>query len=237
MAYRYLPMVCERVGKVVLQCPPALRKLFAEQPGACDVVSDVASADATAYCPMMSLPHLLGTRADAIPATTPDLVADAARSAIWQKRIRRDRMNVGIAWAGNAMPRHRSISPGELNVLGVLDGVRFHSLQGGPTAAAINAGCTAIPVIDWSAELVDFAEVAALIANLDCIVTIDTAVAHLGGGDGEANARSAELLRPDWRWFSDRSDSPWYATIRLFRQKRPLDWQSPLAEVVEELRK
>jgi len=236
MAYRYLPMVRERAGEVILQCPAALQRFFAQQPGVCRVVTDIESAGAMSYCPMMSLPHLFDTRVETIPAITPYLVADEARRSVWRGRIAKDVMNIGIAWTGNAMPRHRSISPDELKALATLEGVRFHSLQGGPTARAINAACNTIPVIDWSAELVDFAEVAALIANLDCIVTIDTAVAHLAGAMGK---RTFVLLNyaPDWRWFSSRADSPWYPAVRLFRQKLPLDWQSPLAEVVAELRK
>jgi tetratricopeptide (TPR) repeat protein len=236
MAYRYLPMVRERVGEVIVQCPAALQRFFAQQLGACCVVTDVESAGAMSYCPMMSLPRLFDTRVDTIPGKTPYLVADEARRSVWRGRIASDAMNIGIAWMGNATPRYRSISPDDLQSLNTLEGVRFHSLQGGPTARAINAACNTIPVIDWSAELIDFAEVAALIANLDCIVTIDTAVAHLAGAMGK---RTLVLLNyaPDWRWFSDRADSPWYPTVKLFRQKQPLDWRSPLAEALAELRK
>jgi hypothetical protein len=141
----------------------------------------------------------------------------------WRARIDRTgkHLQIGLAWAGSAdnrNDRNRSIPLAKFSPLADPDRLRFHSLQITPPPA--NAG---VSVIDWSGELKDFADTAALIANLDLIISVDTAVAHLAAAMG----KKVWLLvpfPPDWRWLLDRSDSLWYPTIQLFRQETPGDW-------------
>ena len=179
----------------------------------------------------MSLPRLLALRAEAIP-DAPYLAADPGRAAAWHRRLPPG-PRVGIVWAGN--PRHgndrrRSIPLDRLDpVFAALAeaGVAAVSLQAGPGSPEITArhGIT-----DRATALTDFAETAAIVANLDLVVAVDTSVAHLAGALG---VPVWVLLphAPDWRWMLGRTDSAWYRTMRLFRQAAPGDWSGPVAAV------
>jgi len=144
-------------------------------------------------------------------------------------------LKVGIVWGGsrnNEIDSHRSIPLSALKPLADAAGVKLFSLQKGPYAEELKQ--SALPIVDWTADLTDFAETAALIANLDLMITIETSVAHLAGAMGKRVwVRLADP--PDWLWMLDRADSPWYPTMRLFRQKRPGDWGDPVGEIVAAL--
>ena len=145
---------------------------------------------------------------------------------------------VGLAWAGSprshsrglaAVDRRRSMTPDRLAPLLALPGVRFFSLQkDGPAVAPEQR------LIDLMAEMRDFADTAALIVNLDLVITVDTAVAHLAAGLGKP-VWLLDRFDPCWRWFTGRRDSPWYPTLRLYRQPRPGDWDAVIAEVAGDL--
>jgi tetratricopeptide (TPR) repeat protein len=188
------------------------------------------------HCPMLSLPLVFGTVLETIPAETPYLRADASLEAGWRKRLDSPDTSgpkIGLVWAGkssNLADQRRSIAPERLRPLLEYPGIRFFSLQKiGPPAPAD------FPLIDVMDEMEDFADTAALIANLDLVISVDTAVAHLAASLG----RPVWLLdRFDacWRWLADRTDSPWYPGLRIYRQPRPGDWVSVLANVVRDLR-
>jgi hypothetical protein len=180
----------------------------------------------------MSLPLLSGTTLDTIPSPGGYLQADPARTAVWDKRLPAG-LRVGLVWAGNpahSNDRRRSIPPEALAPLLAVAPSAFVSLQVGPSAAAPIHG-----LASHATELTDFAETAALVAALDLVITVDTAVAHLAGALG---VRTWVMLpaAPDWRWLRDRTDSPWYSSMRLFRQDTPGDWTGVLAHVAAALR-
>ncbi len=190
-------------------------------------------------CPMASLPHRLGLTASSIPARVPYLRADEARVAAWRERLADlpGRMRVGLAWAGNA--RHandanRSIALARLEPLFGAAGVSFVSLQKDvrPGDAEILARHG---VVDDTAMLADFSDTAALISNLNLVITVDTSVAHLAGALG-VPVWIFVPFAADFRWMAGRDDSPWYPTARLFRQPRFRDWESAIAVAARALR-
>jgi len=146
-------------------------------------------------------------------------------------------VKVGLAWAGSPTyknDRNRSIKLARLAPLGQAPGARFFSLQKGEAAAEAKTPPPGMELIDWTEELKDFADTAAFLANLDLVIAADTAVVHLGG----AMAKPVWALLPfasDWRWLLDRADSPWYPTIRLFRQETPGDWDGVIGRVAGEI--
>lgn len=238
---RYAPMVAERGGKVVVQCPQPLKRLLE---GQCNIETVVSFAeqvtDYDVHYPLLSLPALFGTTVETIPNDVPYLLADATLAQTWADRMGGEPggLKVGIAWAGNPEylhDRQRTISPAALKPLGEVENVRFHSLQKGPQLLG-GSSAVPIPMVDWADELKDFADTAALISNLDLVIACDTAVAHLAGAMGR-NVWTLLPYSPDWRWMLGRSDSPWYPTMRLFRQPRPGDWGAVIEDVKVELRK
>lgn len=237
---RYAPRVAERGGKVVVQCPQPLKRLLE---GQCNVETVVSFEEQVpeydVHYPLLSLPALFGTTLETIPNDVPYLLADAALAQSWADRIRGEPagIHVGIAWAGNpeyVHDRQRTIPPAALKPLASVPNVRFYSLQKGVTSAQLST--MPVSMVDWTDELKGFADTAALITNLDVIIACDTAVAHLAG----AMAREVWTLlpyAPDWRWMLGRRDSPWYPTMRLFRQPRAGDWSAVIEEVKAALTK
>ena len=237
---RYVPMVRARGGEVIVQCQPPLRMLLEGQCGIGELLTDdepVPSFDV--HCPMMSLPRLFGTRIGTIPVEAPYLRADPRRAERWREMIPGDgeRLNVGLVWAGspdNKNDRKRSVRLADLAPLAQAPGVRFHSLQKGDAASQAQAPPAGMNLTDWSERLTDFVETAALISNLDLVITVDTAAAHLAGAMGKP-VWVLIPFNPDWRWLHDRTDSPWYPTMRLFRQARAGAWGEVIAGIARGL--
>jgi hypothetical protein len=181
---------------------------------------------------MLSLPLALRTTLSTIPATPSYLTADAALTERWRTRLGPG-LRIGVAWAGkpsNLSDHRRSISPDRLAPLFALPGLRFVSLQqAGPRPPAD------VSLLDFMGEMTDFADTAALIANLDLVISVDTAVAHLAAALGKP-VWLLDRFDACWRWLDGRRDSPWYPSLRLYRQPRPGDWDSVLAEVAHDLR-
>jgi hypothetical protein len=144
---------------------------------------------------------------------------------------------VGLAWAGNPInpnDRRRSAPLSAFASLGAVDGVRWISLQKGPATVQARQPPDELALFDWTSELNDLADTAALVACLDLVISVDTAVAHLAGALGEPVWVLIPFV-PDWRWMLGRLDSPWYPTMRLFRQPHPGDWQHPIEQIAHEL--
>ena len=235
---RYAPLLVERGAKVILVCQRELRPLLATLDGIGPVLDPGEQPPPfDAYRPLMSLPMVLGTTPPTIPARVPYLKADPSRVDRWRNRIGDDGLRIGIAWAGAAgylNDRNRSIPLAMLAPLAQVPGVRLYSLQKGPAADQTSALPAAMSVFDFTPELHDFADTAALIQNLDLVISVDTAVAHLAG----ALAKPVWVLlpfSPDWRWMIDRDDSPWYPTLRLFRQQQLRRWQEVVERVAQSL--
>jgi len=240
---RYAPLAASRGFQVVLEVQPALTRLMETLTGVKRVISQGEDLpDHDFFCPMMSLPTAFQTKPDTIPAQVPYLKASGESAAAWKRRLTdedNDALRVGLAWAGKprfqspdliAVDKRRSVGPDLFDVLIKIEGVRFFSLQkGGPQAPS------GFGLIDYMTECEDFSDTAALMANLDLIISVDTAIAHVAGALG----KPVWLLnRFDicWRWMRGRDDSPWYPTMRLFRQPRPGDWGGALSLVEHELR-
>ncbi len=229
---RYLPMAAERV-RVVVQAPAVLHRLLATLPGIECLIEPADGAKTDFYCSMLSLPAIFGTAEASIPADIAYLRAAPDATAAWRDRLAGvEGLKVGIAWAGSPTLRHdgrRSIEPAALGDLFATPGVSFISLQkDGPFARDVN-------LTDWTRELDDFADTAALIAALDLVISVDTAVAHLAGALGKP-VWLLNRFAPDWRWRLETTDSPWYPSLRQFRQSVPDDWRDVLDRVTVELR-
>ena len=237
---RYLPLAAQRGGNIILECQPELQRLFQTMaPDLPIVARRQALPHFDVYCSLMSLPRVFSTDLSNIPGTAPYLRADAAEAAIWRQRLGGpcSSLKVGLVWAGNPgqkNDRHRSMRLASLAPLADVPAVRFYSLQKGAAAAEASAPPAGLELIDVAEDLQDFADSAALIANLDLVITVDTSVAHLAGAMGKPVWTLLRFL-PDWRWLPDRSHSLWYPTMRLFRQPRLTDWASPIADLRAQL--
>jgi tetratricopeptide (TPR) repeat protein len=225
---RYIPLVKERGGTIIVEAQPQLSRLFSTING----VGQVINADADlprfdVWAPMLSLARIFGTTLDTVPATVPYLTAPEAFAGPLPVTLS-PRLKVGIAWAGSITHQNdaRRSCPFEhfTELMGLAD-VALYSLQTGRAAADIaRHGCEAF-VTDLGGKMNDFADTAAVIGQLDLVITVDTAVAHLAGAMGKPVW--VALPHPgDWRWMQGADTSPWYPTMRLFRQPAPGDWAS-----------
>jgi tetratricopeptide (TPR) repeat protein len=233
-SWRYVPMVKKRGGRIIVQAQTELLRLLSRLDGADQLApKDQPPPPCDLYCPLLSLPKIFNTTLQNIPAA-PYLSADAAISRRWASKLTAETgFRVGLAWAGAKVFRDERKSMAlEYSIpLASVAGVRLFSLQKDQAGKSSSA----IDLIDWTTELSDFAETAGLIANLDLVISVDTAVAHLAGAMG----KKVWLLLPhnaDWRWLRDRRESPWYPSMRLFRQERPGDWEPVIASVGDALK-
>ena len=239
---RYAPLLAARGARLVVRCPMPLVSLLREVPGVEQVIAEGEALMQVDYvCPMMSLAQRFGTTLDNIPAQVPYLRVPAESAARWRQRLgaAEGRLRVGLVWAGvprpkdfeaNRIDRRRSLPLASLAPLLEVDGIEFHSLQKGAGVAQLALSPLASRLIDWSGQLNDFADTAALLQQLDLLISVDTAVVHLAGALGRP---VWVLSRFDgcWRWLLQRDDSPWYPTLRLFRQREPDSWLATMAEV------
>jgi tetratricopeptide (TPR) repeat protein len=235
---RYAALVQQRGGRVLVQCQAALRDLLGSCAGVNQIVAQGEGLPAfDVYAPLLSLPGLLGTTLNCVPADTPYLAADPERIAHWRKVLDAPGPGprIGIAWQGNAEHRNdrrRSVPLAQFEPLAHVPGVRLVSLQVGPGADQLARIEGRWPITDLGTrfERSSFADAAAVLCELDLLVSVDTALAHLAGALG----RRVWLALPfaaDWRWLLEREDNPWYPTMRLFRQRQPGQW----AEVFERM--
>lgn len=237
---RYVPMVVQRGGRVVLQERAPLTRLLARVEGVHEVVpGGEHPADIEAHCPIMNLPALFGITLDTVPANVPYLSPYPEDAAVWRQRLEGERrLKVALVWAGN--PHHsadaqRSMDVTLLNPLLRNEEAAFYSIQVGRNGDLDRLGDDRMRVTDLAPHLKDFAETAAAIEQMDLVIGVDTAVIHLTG----ALAKLAWLMLPvnaEWRWMDDRDDSPWYPTMRIFRQTAKGDWEGVIARLGEALR-
>jgi len=229
---RYAPLVAARGFKVVLEVPAPLQRLLGSLEGVSQVVVQGEPPPAfDLHCPMLSLPLAFATRLETIPAHTPYLAPDPANVAAWSERLSGvSGLKVGVAWIGNpntTAHERRSLPRDQLTALVKAPGVRFVSLQK-------DAAEPDLPLLDLMSEVADFADTAALIANLDLVISVDTAVAHLAGAVGKP-VWLLDRFDPDWRWLLGRSDSPWYPSLTIYRQPKPGDWVAVMSQILEHL--
>jgi len=233
---RYASLLARRGATVILECQPELKNLMGGVVGVEQVIArGEPLPEFDLHCPIMSLPGRFKTTLATIPAQVPYINVAANKLDEWRSRIATEQgvLNVGLAWAGRPNPRNRSIAPELLAPLGDSSKVRFYSLQI-PDPATPSALPRGLNATDLSPDLLDFTDTAAALCNLDLLISIDTATAHLAG----ALARPAWVFlqyAADWRWLVDRSDSPWYPTLRLSRQPTPGDWKTPIERAAKAL--
>jgi len=238
MFARYVGVLARAGAKVVLEVHPELKALMARLSGPTAVIGRGEPRPAHDFqCPLGSLPLALKTGLETVPSELPYLAADPERVARWRPRLEaRGAPRVALVWAGNAAhanDRNRSLPLATLAPLLAHEGARFVSLQRDPRAGDAER-LAAAPVLNLGPELEDFDDTAAVLAQCDLVISVDTSVAHLAGALG----RPLWVLLPfasDWRWTADGERSPWYPSARLFRQPRPGNWDGVVSNVLKDL--
>ena len=242
---RYLPFVARRARRIVVECQPQLQRLFQSivqtiPQTACVQCQFVSRGDALPpfdfHCPLLSLPLVFKTTLESIPADVPYLFPEPNLVELWRNKLNPagTELKIAINWAGNPAykgDRTRSISLQRLAPLARARGAIFYSVQKGAAAAQVNQSPTGLRLVDLSP---DFDNTAAIMSLMDLVITTDTSMAHLAGALGRPTWVMLQFVA-DWRWMLDRGDSPWYPSMRLFRQPAIGDWDGVVEEVAQAL--
>lgn len=235
---RYVPLLAARGAKVFLEVQPAIVPLLQGMQGVNRVIA--AGGERQAYdthCPLLSLPRALATDLHSIPAKVPYIACSESKRVHWTERLgKRSGPRIGLVWSGSPThkgDRWRSIPLYLLKSLVEISGVEFYSLQADVRESDREA-LSALPIRHFGGELHDFSDTAAFADAMDLVIAVDTSVAHLAGALGKPVWIMLPHF-PDWRWMLERTDSPWYPTVRLFRQTQRGDWSSVITELAASL--
>jgi Tfp pilus assembly protein PilF len=237
---RFIPLISQLGGIVILECPAPLIPLLQGLPGLTQIVAaGDRPPDFDVHCPLMSLPLVFKTTLKTIPRSVPYLYPDETLRADWARKIPAEASHprIGLVWAGqpsNKNDRNRSLRLEQFASFAAAKNARFYSVQKGTASEQTKNPPPGLAITDFTSDIHSFADTAAMIANLDLVITVDTSVAHVAGAIG----RPVWILipfRPDWRWMLDRDDSPWYPTMRIFRQKVRGDWPDVISRVRDSL--
>jgi Flp pilus assembly protein TadD len=261
---RYLPMLKERGGRVLFETSKPLESLLETFTGIDELVEPssggISEIEFDFFVPLMSLPCLFKTKPETIPRSVPYIHPSPEKIKHWQDRINKHTFNVGIVWAGNPTSQYEGaemmgfehlnlvwagkpsskIADGRSDSLecfapiAMIESVQLYGLQKGQAAEQAEELSNVINVINFGDEFEDFSDTAGVIENLDLIISVDTSVAHLAGAMGKP-VWVLIPYSPDWRWMLEREDSPWYPTMRLFRQQRKGNWGHVFERVANEL--
>ncbi len=243
---RYLPLVARRVKHLIVECHAELLALLRGQGQFAGIEFVARSTDDLlptvnydVQIPLLSLPRLFETEVGPVFQETTYIQSDPQQMERWQRHFNHNKLKVGLVWAGS--PDHqrdqmRSLSLKVFNLFAGMSGVCFYSLQKGPAASEAITPSEGIDLINLAPELNDFSATAAVIAHLDLVISVDTAVAHLAGAMGKP-VWTLIYSPPDWRWLLECTGSPWYPTMRLFRQEMGGDWTAVIERVAMELQK
>ena len=228
---RYAPMVAERGARVVLECQGELVRMLQTVRGISCVIRRGEKLPEFDYqVALQSLPLAFGTTVETVPASVPYLSVEDELVESWKRRLGGPGFKVGLVWAGSDNPKDlRSRSLEIFAPLSRITGVEFYSLQKGREAA--QTAPPGMSLINLGDGLGDFYDTAAAVMNLDLVISVDTSVVHLAGALGRA-VWTLIPVYPDFRWVVGREDTPWYPTMRLFRQRRAGSWEEPVAEMV-----
>ena len=239
---RYLPAVQSLGGYVIFECQKPLYRLLKSCAGIDEIIERTSTCEPLAqfdvHIPLLSLPGIFGTTLDNIPSEVPYISVDPKLVTQWRMRLNNnDDFKIGIVWAGS--PKHkkdrkRSCSLADFAPLAEIPGVVFYSLQKGPASKEALNPPEGMNLINLENDLNDFTDTAAVIVNLDLVISVDTAVAHLAGAIGKP-VWALLHFAPDWRWLLKRNDSPWYPTLRLFRQTKIDYWDRVFEKIKEAL--
>ena len=233
---RYVPLVAQSGAKVIVECQKELAPLLQNVEGVRQIiVYGERLPEFDVHCSILSLPLIFDTTLDSIPARTPYIRAGSRSVQDWEGKLRLHGAGyrIGLAWSGRTGKRMESERSCPLRVLSPLTELKnttFYSLQKGRATLKPGLDFPGMDIIDYTDDLKDFSDTAAFIMNLDLVVSVDTAVAHLAGALGKPVLTLLPFL-PDWRWLLDRDDSPWYPTMKLFRQSSAGNWDPVVAEV------
>jgi len=237
---RYAPLVKALGSTVLVECPEKLLGIFSGCAGIDQLIPERTQLPSfDVQVPLLSLPALFNTRVHSIPAEVPYLFADPAKVEKWREELHLDtskKLRIGIIWQGNPKhrwDRHRSFGLHQFHPLARMDGVQLYSLQKGAPPEDLAHFVRRYGLVDLSPRLDDFTDTAAAMRNLDLVITCDSAPAHLAGALGVPVWVPLATMC-DWRWLTKRDDSPWYPTMRLFRQKRLGDWDEVFGRVERE---
>jgi tetratricopeptide (TPR) repeat protein len=240
MLVRYLPMLVERGARVVMQCREHMHAVLrSAEVSARFIVKLQEAGDVDCCAAIFSLPRAFGTRPGSIPARVPYLRPDPALAAAWARRIGGHGFKIGLVWQGNIDPkvdRGRSAALADFAPLAGLDGVRLISLQRHGGVEQLGGAGFPIETLgdDFDAGPHAFVDAAAAMAHLDLVVTVDTSIGHLAGALGRPVWVALKQV-PEWRWLLERNDSPWYPTMRLFRQEKRGEWRPVFERIAREL--
>ncbi len=241
---RYLPMVKARGGTVIFETLAQLHGLLR----GFDYIDELieSSLDGTPpnvefdfYVSLLDMPSIFGTTIETVPAEVPYLWADSDRTKYWQQRLSDGHFKVGIVWAGSVEHKNdhnRSCRLEHFAPLAQIEGVCLYGLQKGPAAGQVEEIAEKMPIENLGQEFLDFCDTAGAVENMDLVISVDTSVLHLAGAMG----KPVWALLPfaaEWRWMLKRQDSPWYPTMKLFRQKTRGDWNEVFERMAGELRK
>lgn len=239
---RYVGWVMQRCPQVTIACSPEMQAIVAQMaPGAHLAMRWEDCPAYAAYCPLSGLPRLAGTTVENIPARTPYLKVDTALVESWRQRLHA-RLPAGLrwvalGWAGRPThnnDRNRTISLAQLASLAAIPGIAYLSLQKGPAAAQTAQWPGPAPLLNLDAEITTFEDSAAILQLTERLVAVDTSLIHLAGATG----RPAWMMlpfAPDWRWLLDRTDTPWYPDVRIYRQPSSREWNSVVARIAADL--
>jgi tetratricopeptide (TPR) repeat protein len=237
---RYVALVKNRGAKIIVECQRELVSLLDKIAGIDNVLAHGEKLpEFDLHCSLLRLPSVFDTTLKNIPLSIPYITVDSILVTKWKNIIHQDnsRIKIGLVWSGSLREgklRHRSCSLDTYSPLAEFDNVTFYSLQKGEAAKEAKNPPRGMKFVDYTEELNDFSDTAALIENLDLVISVDTAVAHLAGSLGKP-AWTIVSFPPDWRWLLKREDSPWYPTMKLFRQSSPGDWEPVIESVSREL--
>jgi TPR repeat/Tetratricopeptide repeat len=237
---RFLPQAAERCDRIMFVCPERLHRLFASLAGVTEMRGSgtLQFSEFAAYLPLMSLPRVLGTTLESVPNRVPYLPTVDRSFDLEPSSVVNPRLRVALVWGGSPThlnDRHRSCALRDLEPLFDVPGVAYYSLQLGPQANELTqCGKWSGTIVDLRERLDDFADTAAALGQLDLTISVDTSVLHLAGALGRP-VWGLLSAKTDWRWMVDRDDSPWYPTLRLFRQSRLDDWHELISRVAAAL--
>lgn len=242
MMMRFLTFFKQRgVKRLIVYCEPNLKHVFQTLSSVDEVISTdelLFIEQIDYYCSMMSLPYLFQTRLDTIPHCVPYLFAPEKKTKKWRTLLKNViGFKVGLVWAGNILNKNnftRSIPLNKFSILRTINGIKLISLQKGEDASQLKY--LNWDILDWMDACDDFMDTAALIDQLDLVISVDTSVAHLAGALGKP-VWLLNRYESEWRWLLDREDSPWYPSMRIFRQKERGDWDPVIRMITDELTK
>jgi tetratricopeptide (TPR) repeat protein len=238
---RYAPLVAEYGARVFIECRKELKALFKNVGGVYKVIAHGEQLpEFDVHYPLMSLPVIFSTTLESIPSNVPYIRADPILVQKWREKIHQENshLRIGLVWASGpgGLSKRKSLNLNILSPLAQLNNISFYSLQKGEVAKQTKCPPIGMRLFDYTEEIDDFSDTAALIENLDLVISVDTAVAHLAGALGKP-IWTLISFEPVWQWMLQREDNQWYPTMRLFRQPSPGDWNSVIAEVSKELQK